>query len=92
MPDVRIKMKTGAVSLTCELGYSYCYDTFGLQTRRYQRFAASAFNPIETYNQVVYHHAPPVFRYGDVFWHHLSHGGTALKRRRGGISLRHGNP
>ena len=62
--DVRIKMKTGAVPLTCELGYSYCYDTFGLK-RDEQRFA-EAFKPIETYNQV-FTTTPSVFRYGDVF-------------------------
>lgn len=74
--DVRIKMKTGAVPLTCELGYSYCYDTFGLK-RDEQRFA-EAFKPIETYNQV-FTTTPSVFRYGDVFGITFSHGGTALK-------------
>lgn len=74
--DVRIRMKTGAVPLTCELGYSYCYDTFGLK-RDEQRFA-EAFKPIETYNQV-FTTTPSVFRYGDVFGITFSHGGTALK-------------
>ena len=74
--DVRIRMKTGAVPLTCELGYSYCYDTFGLK-RDEQRFA-EAFKPIETYNQV-FTATPSVFRYGDVFGITFSHGGTALK-------------
>ena len=69
-------MKTGAVPLTCELGYSYCYDTFGLK-RDEQRFA-EAFKPIETYNQV-FTTTPSVFRYGDVFGITFSHGGTALK-------------
>ena len=86
--DVRIKMKTGAVPLTCELRYSYCYDTFGLK-RDEQRFA-EAFKPIETYNQV-FTTTPSVFRYGDVFGITFLLRGTALKDAGECENAVHGN-
>lgn len=74
--DVKIKLKTGADPVSCELGYSYCYDAYGLE-RSNQRFA-EAFKPIETYDQV-FTTTPSVFRYGDIFGITFSYRGTALK-------------
>ena len=76
MHDVKIRFTTGATPVKCELGYSYCYDTYGLQ-RDDQRFA-EAFKPFETYEQV-FTTSPSVFRYGDIFAITFSPGSTDLK-------------
>ena len=74
--NVKIRFTTGATPVKCELGYSYCYDTYGLQ-RDDQRFA-EAFKPFETYEQV-FTTSPSVFRYGDIFAITFSPGSTDLK-------------
>lgn len=74
--NVKIRFRTGLTPLECELGYSYCYDIYGLQ-RDDQRFA-EAFKPFQTYEEV-FTTSPSVFRYGDIFSITFSHGSTALK-------------
>lgn len=73
--DVKIRFRTGLTPLKCELGYSYCYDIYGLQ-RDDQRFA-EIFKPFETYEEV-FTTAPSVFRYGDIFSITFSPGSTDL--------------
>ena len=74
--NVKIRFTTGATPVKCKLGYSYCYDTYGLQ-RDDQRFA-EAFKPFETYEQV-FTTSPSVFRYGDIFAITFSPGSPDLK-------------
>lgn len=62
--DVKIKMTVGEDPVTCFLGYSYCYDGYGLKAG--ENRDASEFRAITTYGAVLAT-SPSVFRYGDIF-------------------------
>lgn len=73
--DVKIKLTTGEDPVSCYLGYSYCYDSYGLKAG--ENRDASEFRPISTYGAVLAT-TPSVFRYGDIFALQFSPKGTAL--------------
>lgn len=78
--EVKITLQTGSDPVACELGYSYCYDNFGLKREEKpddNRFA-EAFRSIEIYDQI-FITEPEAFRYGDVFSITFAHRGTALR-------------
>ena len=63
--DVNIRLKTGSEPLTCYLGYSYGYDSYGLSVDE-KRHADAQFKSL-TVSDRVFSTTPSVFRYGDVF-------------------------
>lgn len=75
--DVNIRLKTGSEPLTCYLGYSYGYDSYGLSVDE-KRHADAQFKPL-TVSDRVFSTTPSVFRYGDVFGITFSPSGTALE-------------
>lgn len=62
--DVKIKLTVGDDPVFCHMGYSYCYESYGLKAG--ENRDASAFRPITTYTSVI-STTPPTFRYGDIF-------------------------
>ncbi|MEG0808449.1 MAG: DUF4961 domain-containing protein [Alistipes sp.] len=64
LADVKIKLSTGEIPVTCYLGYSYCYDGWGLKANEARD--AIDFRSITTYGAVLAT-VPSVLRYGDIF-------------------------
>lgn len=63
---VKIRLKTGEEPISCDLGYSYCYDSQGFKDDGYGMHAGKEFKSIKTYI-ATFSTVPSVFRYGDIF-------------------------